>query len=656
MMNPSQAWQAAIGQLQIEMPKAAFDTWVSDAEFVSYEDGIFTISVRNSYARDWMADRLTSTIAKLLTGIMNQTVDVYFIVDDTQIDTDLEDDSEIAVVEAIFDLPYDEIVGTGIIAIPAYFGRYHLRELGPNLAWMVVGFRQAAYSAGRRSGSRKLHISERTIARWSGINRRTFRRRKKKPDTWEKLNGFVSLSSTKATWVSGNGDIPNMAAQTYRVQMIMPLTVAHAHSLRQWFLSHLEITERPEAVFQLAIQTPLEELFNYQDNEPANAKPITVMQLVADLFGDELSEANLKVLAQRLHQHIMPPNDQIIITHFFAENLLPLLGPGPAWMLTLLRDRCYLNRETGEYRNRATVPGGWSEVANWMGLKRPSTVWEWLHGAKRQKNKPHNPPLLSAYISEVKQPARANDFSDSPRIFEIVQEEIPVTIMSEVAEAAQELGDWAAGFNDVITRLSPMKIKSRECPLCNHANVPYGVTRLSPDRHANVPYEITRLSPNHHANVPYLSSLTPGSINQNSKNKTTNTPSDNGSGKTINTQFDEVQVGTEWEWDLIFSLNPEINPSDQEILREHDVTRFVAWLVYGFSKEGNGINMPVMFAVRRVQDGANVPPDFRKFTRYSPLDMHDILRNRLAGHWEKYLPQSVDKRAELKLRLLGISQ
>ena len=53
-MKADQAWQAAIGQLQMEMPKAAFDTWVRNTEFVSYEDGCFIIGVQNAYARDWL--------------------------------------------------------------------------------------------------------------------------------------------------------------------------------------------------------------------------------------------------------------------------------------------------------------------------------------------------------------------------------------------------------------------------------------------------------------------------------------------------------------------------------------------------------------------------------------------------------------------------
>lgn len=79
-MNSEQAWLAAQGQLQLEMPKAAYDTWVRDADYFSYEDGMFVISVHNAYARDWLESRLSSTVVRILTGMMNRTVTVRFIV------------------------------------------------------------------------------------------------------------------------------------------------------------------------------------------------------------------------------------------------------------------------------------------------------------------------------------------------------------------------------------------------------------------------------------------------------------------------------------------------------------------------------------------------------------------------------------------------
>ena len=82
-MNAEQAWQSVLGQLQMEMPRASFDTWVRDTRPVSYEKGVLTVGVHNAYARDWLESRLASTVARLLIGILNSNVSVDFVVSQT---------------------------------------------------------------------------------------------------------------------------------------------------------------------------------------------------------------------------------------------------------------------------------------------------------------------------------------------------------------------------------------------------------------------------------------------------------------------------------------------------------------------------------------------------------------------------------------------
>ena len=79
-MNAERLWDAAVGQLQLEMPRSAYDTWVRDAEFLAYEDGTFVIGVQNAYARDWLEDRLQSTVRRILTGLLGRSVEVRFVV------------------------------------------------------------------------------------------------------------------------------------------------------------------------------------------------------------------------------------------------------------------------------------------------------------------------------------------------------------------------------------------------------------------------------------------------------------------------------------------------------------------------------------------------------------------------------------------------
>ncbi len=90
-MNAEQAWQSVLGQLQMEMPRASFDTWVRDTRPVSFQNGMLTIGVRNAYARDWLENRLASTVNRLLGGILNGSVAVTFVVHGNEKETEADE-------------------------------------------------------------------------------------------------------------------------------------------------------------------------------------------------------------------------------------------------------------------------------------------------------------------------------------------------------------------------------------------------------------------------------------------------------------------------------------------------------------------------------------------------------------------------------------
>ncbi|MGA2820892.1 MAG: chromosomal replication initiator protein DnaA [Anaerolineales bacterium] len=84
MTDPRQAWKATLGQLQMEMSKATFDTWVRDTELRDLEGNTFVIAVVNGYARDWLENRLASSARRILTGIWGTPVDVRFVIGHSQ--------------------------------------------------------------------------------------------------------------------------------------------------------------------------------------------------------------------------------------------------------------------------------------------------------------------------------------------------------------------------------------------------------------------------------------------------------------------------------------------------------------------------------------------------------------------------------------------
>ncbi len=80
MLEPKQAWQATLGQLQLQLNRATFDTWLKGSELLAYDDGSFTIRVRHAYAKDWLDKHLKHLITQTLSTIYGQPSQVNFVV------------------------------------------------------------------------------------------------------------------------------------------------------------------------------------------------------------------------------------------------------------------------------------------------------------------------------------------------------------------------------------------------------------------------------------------------------------------------------------------------------------------------------------------------------------------------------------------------
>src|ERR1700687_1542169 len=75
-MQLEQIWQTALGQLQMEIPKSTFETWVRGTALLTHEDGSYVVGVNNAYAKDWLENRLSGAVRRTLTGIVGRSVEV----------------------------------------------------------------------------------------------------------------------------------------------------------------------------------------------------------------------------------------------------------------------------------------------------------------------------------------------------------------------------------------------------------------------------------------------------------------------------------------------------------------------------------------------------------------------------------------------------
>jgi hypothetical protein len=643
-MNIEQTWKSVLDQLQTDMPRASFETWVRDTKALSYTDGVLTIAVRNAYARDWLESRLASTVNRMLVGILNENAQVNFVVaqdDDIEVETDansqnekqLEDDDAVDISPAEYDSAYEQIVRPDrAVYLPGYFRRW-LRSIGPDLAWMYVSFRQAAYLAGARAGSKSSRFSGKQLASMSGISERTYWNRVNNPATWKKLSGLVKIIEGGDEWVKG--PTPRRLPRRYTIAMTLPLTPVDTSSLRLWIASHIGEHGGVEGVLRAAATTALDELIPIDAQQKDDDQALTVRTLLRELFKDDLADGLLDSLASALQAHIMPQNDLIVISLFFIQHVLLHLDAGPGWMLILLRDMCYVNPENGEVRNRVTVKGGYAEIAGWLGMLRPKTIWEWFNeknGPKHGEPGMFKNPVVRVFIREVTGP-KNEDFAMSSRTFDVLIEDLP----HEILEAA--LTDNLAG----LTTGRGATFTIGMTLLADHLGATFSIVVASLAYYLGATFSIVVALLAHHRGATCLvkSSLTlkPNSLtlkpltlnpqpSQEVEIETTPAlPKTGKSGGMGNMAF--------WDFDFLMSNN-SVNPGSKVNLLKTNKkfgrsiaslsAGFVSWLLYAYSPVGSKISDPVGLAIKRLCENvsAGAGGDFNRLAKLNPYTLRAL--------------------------------
>ncbi len=649
-MNIEEIWKSILDQLQTDMPRASFETWVRDTKALSYIGGVITVSVRNAYARDWLESRLASTVDRMLIGIQGENAHVNFVVaqeEDVEVETDadsqnekqLEDDNAVDISPAEYDSAYEQVVRPDrAVYLPGYFRRW-LRSIGPDLAWMYVSFRQAAYLTGARAGSKSSRFSGKQLASMSGISERTYWNRVNHPATWKKLSGLVGIIEGGDEWVKGS--TPRRLPRRYTIAMTMPLTAVDASSLRAWIADHIEAHGGAEGVLRAAVIAPLDDLIPIDAQPKDDDQVLTVRALLRELFKDDLAEGLLDSLASALQAHIMPQNDLIVISLFFIQHVLPHLDAGPGWMLILLRDMCYENPHNGEVRNRVRVKGGYAEIAGWLGMSRPRTVWDWFNEKNATKHSQPGMiknPVVRVYMREVAGP-KSEDFARSSRVFDVLIEDLP----HEILEAA--LTDNPAGLTDGRDATCTIGMT----PLADYCDATCTIVVTPFAHYLDATFMIVMTLLAHHRDAICIvkSSLTLKPNPLTLKPITLNPQPTEETVKPFETPPPTIKSGgmgnmAFWDFDFLMSNN-SVNPGSKVNLLKTNKkfgrsiaslsAGFVSWLLYAYSPVGTKISDPVGLAVKRLCENvsAGAGGDFNRLSKLTPFALRVLFDADLAG-------------------------
>jgi chromosomal replication initiator protein len=117
-MDAKQVWRAALGELQVTLSPANFETWLRDTALVEVDDTRFRISVPNGFAKDWLESRYRSLISQTLGRIVGYGVQVDFVVGTTEPATDGTDGAGDTAADGHDDANGRVAVGPGLSARP----------------------------------------------------------------------------------------------------------------------------------------------------------------------------------------------------------------------------------------------------------------------------------------------------------------------------------------------------------------------------------------------------------------------------------------------------------------------------------------------------------------------------------------------------------
>jgi chromosomal replication initiator protein len=78
-MKAEEAWQSTQGELELNLGRGSYVTWLKSTKFISYEDGQFFIGVPNGYVKEWLEHRMLNDIKRVLNERMARSVEVTFV-------------------------------------------------------------------------------------------------------------------------------------------------------------------------------------------------------------------------------------------------------------------------------------------------------------------------------------------------------------------------------------------------------------------------------------------------------------------------------------------------------------------------------------------------------------------------------------------------
>jgi hypothetical protein len=625
-MNFEQAWQSVLEQLQMEMPRASFETWVKDTHAVSLEDGVLIVTApHNAYARDWLESRLKNTASRLLIGILNANVTLKFIVA-TEEDEAGEDESK-----------SDEEEQKGFVAEPLDISRYRaevhpdhivmldayclrLMEQGDMTAKELslwVGFRQAVWRQWKQGRGTAKNTPHWEVMEFAMMSRASYFRElaHASEDTGRKFlaAGHVEIIPEVG---SGASDRRMDNANRYRISMSPRLTRRDCAVLENLLTaeaslaaSHDEARQTVLAALHSLAERDVMDWIN-QEAQPLPVWPRSVREIVQRVLGLEgdLSEEWIAA-CEKVQDRILGAFGKLTITHYFLRVVAPAMqfSHAQAWAIIALRDRCWYDHETQTQKEFVILRGGLRALARWVGNSVKS-VSRWLEE-----------PEFSAFVRFADMAA----IQDAPEDW--TQTGTQIVFVYPQEPLLGELFDgkpWTKRASDLDkVRLHPGQSETLPETSLDKVRLYPGQSETQVGTKRDSILDKMRLYLGQ--SETRLNNLIKPQLNL---IKPQETPTSGSPAARV------AVIPVHWVLDRLLSLN-RVHPKTRKAVRGGDPKALISWMLYALSPQGGGIRNPISYALARLGEDptCGAGGDFDNLAALPPSELirviHDGVRN-----------------------------
>ena len=77
-LSAGEVWRATLGELQLQLPRNTFDTWLKPTEGISYQNSRFVVEVPTPFAVAWLERRMYQSIQKTVEKVTGGPADIQF--------------------------------------------------------------------------------------------------------------------------------------------------------------------------------------------------------------------------------------------------------------------------------------------------------------------------------------------------------------------------------------------------------------------------------------------------------------------------------------------------------------------------------------------------------------------------------------------------